>query len=59
MLAICKDFKNRRLLVISHDQFLNGEKNGRALDDFKIVFDKIGVICPDLKWLGIQISDPI
>ena len=22
-------------------------------------FDKMAVICPDLKWLGFQISDPI
>ena len=24
-----------------------------------MIFDKMAVICPDFKWLGFQISDPI
>ena len=29
------------------------------LPSFQIVFDKMAPICPDFKWLGFQISDPI
>ena len=27
--------------------------------DFKMVFDKMAAICPDFKWFGFWISDPI
>ena len=26
---------------------------------FQMFFDKMAVICPDFKWMGFQISDPI
>ena len=29
------------------------------LSVFKMVFDKMAAICPDFKWLGFRISDPI
>ena len=29
------------------------------LSEFQMVFDKMAPICPDFKWLGIRISDPI
>ena len=29
------------------------------LSRFQMVFDKMVAICPDFKWLGFQISDPI
>ena len=29
------------------------------LSVFQMVFDKMATICPDLKWLGFQFSDPI
>ena len=29
------------------------------LSGFQMVFDKMAAICPDFKWLGFRISDPI
>ena len=29
------------------------------LSGFQMFFDKMAFICPDFKWLGFQISDPI
>ena len=29
------------------------------LSGFQMVFDKMVAICPDFKWLGFRISDPI
>ena len=34
-------------------------KSRQFLSRFQMVFDKMEAICPDFKWSGFQISDPI
>ena len=39
-------------------QKLEQSKSGH-LSGFQMVIDKVAAICPDFKWMGFRISDPI
>ena len=50
----CSGFKNGRVIAI-----VPAIWNPDILVQIKMIFDKMATICPDFKWLGFRILDPI